>query len=122
MEGSMKPPQISEMFQKKFIAFKSKIIEFFAEEDEPFSATVTTDEFTLLDSAEEEFIPDQKIRASYLQLQTAHVPFDEETTAYKALVSHFHRVYDLRQIYTNSRKSPNFNFDYVIGTSLKAHV
>lgn len=61
MEGYMKPPQISKMFQKKVIAFKSKTIEFFAEEDELFSATVTTDEFTLLDSAEEEFILNQKV-------------------------------------------------------------
>lgn len=165
MEGSTKPPQISEMFQKFAIAFKAKTIEFFAEEDEPSAATATTEDFTLLDSAEEEFIPDQKVvvikpdpttrnpsspnyssppinpqfaeslisslfatlssfEASYLQLQTAHVPFDEETitTTDKALVSHFHRVSDLRRIYTNSRRSPCFNFDSVIGSSLEAQV
>ena len=50
------------MFQIFAIAFKAKTIKLFVEEDEPSTATATTtEEFILLDSAEEEFIPDQKI-------------------------------------------------------------
>ncbi|XP_042510279.1 protein GRAVITROPIC IN THE LIGHT 1-like [Macadamia integrifolia] len=47
MDGSAKPPQISEMFQKFALAFKTKTIEFFAEEDED------DETLSLLDSNEE---------------------------------------------------------------------
>ncbi|KAI5647446.1 hypothetical protein M9H77_33451 [Catharanthus roseus] len=71
MEGpsSSRPPQISEMFQKFALAFKTKTYELFAEEeDDPTTtsssasaaAAADADVFTLLDSAEE-FIPDQKV-------------------------------------------------------------
>ncbi|XP_043718047.1 protein GRAVITROPIC IN THE LIGHT 1-like [Telopea speciosissima] len=49
MDGSAKPPQISEMFQKFALAFKTKTIEFFAEEDEDDDAET----LSLLDSTEE---------------------------------------------------------------------
>ncbi|KAF5952899.1 hypothetical protein HYC85_010843 [Camellia sinensis] len=43
MEGPSKPPQISEMFQKFALAFKTKTFEFFAEEDESVTAGAATD-------------------------------------------------------------------------------
>ncbi|XP_004514207.1 protein GRAVITROPIC IN THE LIGHT 1 [Cicer arietinum] len=49
-----KPPQISEMFQKFALAFKTKTFEFFADENDE------SDCFSLLDSAEE-IITDQKV-------------------------------------------------------------
>ncbi|KAF5446228.1 hypothetical protein F2P56_031868 [Juglans regia] len=55
-DGSSKPPQISEMFQKFAQAFKSKTIEFFAE----IEPVEDSDGFSLLDSAEE-VITDQKV-------------------------------------------------------------
>ncbi|KAJ7950896.1 IRK-interacting protein [Quillaja saponaria] len=59
MDGSSKPPQISEMFQKFALAFKTKTYEFFAEEEET-AAAEDSDGFSLLDSAEE-IITDQKV-------------------------------------------------------------
>ncbi|KAK7395636.1 hypothetical protein VNO78_16200 [Psophocarpus tetragonolobus] len=53
--SSTKPPQISEMFQKFALAFKTKTFEFFSEEN-----NIVEDGFSLLDSAEE-IIPDQKV-------------------------------------------------------------
>ncbi|KAJ4956747.1 hypothetical protein NE237_013530 [Protea cynaroides] len=49
MDGSAKQPQISEMFQKFALAFKTKTIEFFAEEEEDDDAET----LSLLDSTEE---------------------------------------------------------------------
>ncbi|TKY66345.1 IRK-interacting protein [Spatholobus suberectus] len=59
MDGSSaKPPQISEMFQKFALAFKTKTFEFFS--DENASPLDDSDGFSLLDSTEE-IIPDQKV-------------------------------------------------------------
>ncbi|KAL2336483.1 hypothetical protein Fmac_010929 [Flemingia macrophylla] len=56
--SSAKPPQISEMFQKFALAFKTKTFEFFSDEN---AATLDdSDGFSLLDSAEE-IITDQKV-------------------------------------------------------------
>jgi hypothetical protein len=55
-DGSSKPPQISEMFQKFAQAFKSKTFEFFAD----IEAVEDSDGFYILDSAEE-VITDQKV-------------------------------------------------------------
>ncbi|KAA8515913.1 hypothetical protein F0562_019092 [Nyssa sinensis] len=62
--------------------------------------------------------------ASYLQLQTAHVPFDEDTikTADRALVSHLQRSSHIRQLYRNFRKNPNFNAEFPIESCLEAQV
>ncbi|KAI9077873.1 hypothetical protein K1719_040134 [Acacia pycnantha] len=63
MDGSSaKPPQISEMFQKFALAFKTKTFEFFADEDHAAAAAAgeDSDGFSLLDSAED-FITDQKV-------------------------------------------------------------
>ncbi|MFQ6625463.1 hypothetical protein Gotur_005054, partial [Gossypium turneri] len=58
----IKPPQISEMFQKFALAFKTKTFEFFADEDNHNNGSHLSDSdgFSLLDSAED-FITDQKV-------------------------------------------------------------
>ncbi|KAK9910844.1 hypothetical protein M0R45_034783 [Rubus argutus] len=186
MDGSSKPPQISEMFQKFALAFKTKTFEFFAEEEED------PDSFALLDSAEE-IITDQKVvvikpdgaanhsslepqiiptnprlieaqveepevsaitsclsrtqirpinipmtqtlissifatvssfEASYLQLQTAHVPFVEEnvTAADRALVSHLQRLSEFKQFFRDFCKGSDFGSDFAVGSCLEAQV
>ncbi|KAG5059844.1 hypothetical protein AAZX31_01G071700 [Glycine max] len=63
MDGSSaKPPQISEMFQKFALAFKTKTFEFFSEEENNNASPLfdDIDGFSLLDSTEE-IIPDQKV-------------------------------------------------------------
>ncbi|KAF7844856.1 protein GRAVITROPIC IN THE LIGHT 1-like [Senna tora] len=62
MDGPSKPPQISDMFQKFALAFKTKTFEFFADEDATAAAAAAedSDDFFLLDSAEE-IITDQKV-------------------------------------------------------------
>ncbi|KAH1225080.1 Protein GRAVITROPIC IN THE LIGHT 1 [Glycine soja] len=62
MDGSSaKPPQISEMFQKFALAFKTKTFEFFSEEENNASPLLDDiDGFSLLDSTEE-IITDQKV-------------------------------------------------------------
>ncbi|XP_050387114.1 protein GRAVITROPIC IN THE LIGHT 1 [Argentina anserina] len=182
MDGSSKPPQISEMFSKFALAFKAKTFEFFAEEEED------PDSLSLLDSAEE-VITDQKVvvikpdgattpnppelpitptkpnlddthlqkpdlstvtsspsktqirpinfpttqtlissvfatvssfEASYLQLQTAHVPFVEEsvTSADRALVSHLQRLSELKQFF----RGLEFGSGFGVGSCLEAQV
>ncbi|KAL1155648.1 hypothetical protein V6Z11_A08G038500 [Gossypium hirsutum] len=58
----IKHPQISEMFQKFALAFKTKTFEFFADEDNHNNGSHLSDSdgFSLLDSAED-FITDQKV-------------------------------------------------------------
>ncbi|KAJ4839843.1 hypothetical protein Tsubulata_010074 [Turnera subulata] len=180
-----KPPQISEMFQKFAIAFKTKTFELFA--DDEAAGADEHDGFSLLDSAED-FIPDQKViilkpdhplsdnrensldeeeeqeeektqqltaqqvtapvkirpldtqlaetlissifatvssfEASYLQLQTAHVPFDEDSmkSADEALVSHLQRLSDVKKLYRDLRTRPDFGTDLSIGSCLEAQV
>ncbi|KAI3741215.1 hypothetical protein L1987_58885 [Smallanthus sonchifolius] len=62
--------------------------------------------------------------ASYLQLQTSHVPFDEEGIMIndKALVNQLQKLYDFRGLYIDSRKNPDFNFDFTTGSCLEAQV
>ncbi|OMP00630.1 hypothetical protein COLO4_12511 [Corchorus olitorius] len=56
-----KPPQISEMFQKFALAFKTKTFEFFADEENNGGNNLSdSDGFSLLDSTED-FITDQKV-------------------------------------------------------------
>ncbi|KAK9148037.1 hypothetical protein Scep_006794 [Stephania cephalantha] len=158
VEGSNKPPQISQMFQKFALAFKTKTIEFFAEEEEDES-----DPLALLDSAEE-FITDQRVvvikpdsaphkpspspqqpvhdlhqplisslfatissfEASYLQLQTAHSPFDADSieAADKANVSQLQKLSEMKNWYRNSVQNPNPNFppNFGIGSHAEAQV
>ncbi|XP_073260339.1 protein GRAVITROPIC IN THE LIGHT 1 isoform X2 [Populus alba] len=137
-----KQPQISEMFSKFALAFKTKTFEFFADE-----ISDADEGFSLLDSAED-FIPDQKViilkpdqplnqnqellaqqeltvkKTSYLQLQIAHVPFNEENikVADKASVSVLQRLSDLKQVYRDMCKNPDSDDDLPIGSCLEAQV
>ncbi|KAK4741313.1 hypothetical protein SAY87_024901 [Trapa incisa] len=62
--------------------------------------------------------------ASYLQLQTAHVPFDEESikSADKALVHILQRLSDIKQFYREFSKNPELGLDFPFGSSLEAQV
>ncbi|EEF50340.1 conserved hypothetical protein [Ricinus communis] len=64
------------------------------------------------------------LEASYLQLQSAHVPFNEEsiTAADEALVSHLQRLADLKQLYGDMCKNPDSGADLGIGSCLEAQV
>ncbi|KAJ8749031.1 hypothetical protein K2173_013475 [Erythroxylum novogranatense] len=162
-----KQPQISEMFQKFALAFKTKTFEFFAEETTADNAA-DDDGFSLLDSAED-FIPDQKViilkpdqhlneksvdsfsstlskrkvnaqlvhtlvssifatvssfQASYLQLQTAHVPFNEESikSADEALVWHLQKLSDFKRFYKDTRGNNESVANFSIGSCLEAQV
>ncbi|XP_021280196.1 IRK-interacting protein [Herrania umbratica] len=161
-----KTPQISEMFQKFALAFKTKTFEFFADDDDNNKNPSDSDGFSLLDS-NEDFITDQKVvvikpdpppnssssinnsfqkrtidtqiadslissvfaavssfEASYLQLQTSHVPFVEESVkaADRALVSHLRRLSDLKYFYREIRKNPNCEAGLSLGSCLEAQV
>ncbi|KAL0538172.1 hypothetical protein IC582_027174 [Cucumis melo] len=182
MDGSSnyKTPQISQMFQKFALAFKTKTFEFFADDDAPDDS----DGFSLLDSAEE-IITDQKVvvikpdsafdffptvpsnvippksnqvveskvegggttgkvvdvemmrtlvssifatissfEASYIQLQTAHVPFVEEkvTAADRVLVSHFQQLSDFKHFYKDFRTNRGEDISIPVGSCLEAQV
>ncbi|XP_051121350.1 protein GRAVITROPIC IN THE LIGHT 1-like [Andrographis paniculata] len=126
-QGSKPPPQISDMFQRFALAFKTKTYDLFAE-DTPVDGD--GDVLALLDSAEE-FIPDQKVvvikpdhsgddnllrrvvvpslfatvsafEASYLQLQAAHVPRIDQNAlkqADESLVSILQKLAELKSFY-----------------------
>ncbi|CAN1188778.1 Protein GRAVITROPIC IN THE LIGHT 1 [Linum perenne] len=180
--SNLKPPQISDMFQKFALAFKAKTFDFFSEEEEA-AAVVDDDGFTLFNSAED-FIPDQKViilkpdppvpeeetpsaadthhlpqqsanpnsivstrirpldsqlahslifsifatvssfEASYLQLQTAHVPFSEQgiKTADEAIVSNLQRLSDFKHFYMGFSGNSELAFGLPIGSCLEAQV
>ncbi|KAF7825348.1 protein GRAVITROPIC IN THE LIGHT 1-like [Senna tora] len=183
--STTKPPQISQMFQKFALAFKTKTFEFFADEDHA-AAGEDSDGYFLLDSAEE-IIPDQKVvvikpdspldfspettppppepevretqaekleeteklsspaqniramthalissifatvasfEASYFQLQTAHVPFVEESVkaADRVLVSHLQRLSEFKKFYKDWRTNPDFDSGFSMGSCLEAQV
>lgn len=186
--SNFKTPQISEMFQKFALAFKTKTFEFFADDDAPDES----DGFSLLDSAEE-VITDQKVvvikpdsafdffptlpsnvikpfppksnllveskveepgtgniaianananvemmqtlvssifatissfEASYIQLQTAHVPFveDKVTAADRVLVSHLQQLSDFKHFYKDFRTNPVETTSIPVGSCLEAQV
>ncbi|KAI8545372.1 hypothetical protein RHMOL_Rhmol07G0034700 [Rhododendron molle] len=174
IDGSSQP-QITEMFSKFALAFKTKTFEFFAEDDDaptttpatplhPSAADIDPDNYTLLvlDDSAEEFITDQKVvvikpdaqrqthidptrpakthvpdslipslfatvssfEASYLHLQTAHVPYHEDTirTTDKTLVSHLQKLSEIKRWYTNYLSTPNPNPDFPIGSCSEAQV
>lgn len=64
--------------------------------------------------------------ASYLQLQTAHVPFDEKAVkvADKALILQLKKLYEVRNLYKDSRLNPDFDFNVnlLVGSCLEAQV
>ncbi|WCJ22899.1 hypothetical protein M5689_004961 [Euphorbia peplus] len=62
--------------------------------------------------------------ASYLQLQTSHVPFNVESlkSADEALVSHLNRLSDFKQFYLNLRLRNDVGDDLNVGSCLEAQV
>ncbi|KAE8681956.1 axial regulator YABBY 1-like [Hibiscus syriacus] len=62
--------------------------------------------------------------ASYLQLQTSHVPFVEESVkaADRALVSHLQRLSDLKRFYKEISKNPGSEIGSVLGSCSEAQV
>ncbi|GMI74086.1 CHIQUITA1-LIKE 9 [Hibiscus trionum] len=62
--------------------------------------------------------------ASYLQLQTSHVPFVEESVkaADRALVSHLQRLSDLKRFYREILKNPSSETGSSLGSCLEAQV
>ncbi|KAL8119210.1 protein GRAVITROPIC IN THE LIGHT 1 [Apium graveolens] len=81
-----------------------------------FSKTLISSLFAITSSFE----------ASYLQLQTAQVPFDEEAVrvADKALILQLKKLYEVRNLYKESRLNPHFDFDVnlLVGSCLEAQV
>ncbi|KAF5194885.1 Gravitropic in the light [Thalictrum thalictroides] len=160
MDPSTKQPQISEMFQKFALAFKTKTIEFFAEEDEEEVETLIGEDFetlSLLDSAEENITgqrvvvikPDStttptsihlpqtlissvfatisSFEASYVQLQTAHSPFNAENieSADRLVISHLQKLSDMKKWYKEFRKTACPNLlcpNLSVGSHLEAQV
>ncbi|KAK9742799.1 hypothetical protein RND81_03G198000 [Saponaria officinalis] len=162
MDSSLKPPQISEMFQKFALSFRSKAFEFFSDEITNNYDKITPNSPEKIDfdrkvdviapdlSPEIDFTPsiEQKgkvlkdaqfnetlitslfatissFEASYLHLQTAHVPnFDEEAVnnADKALISHLQTLSEFKQLYKNYYQNPNFNVEFSTGSCLEFQV
>lgn len=177
MEGSnIKSAQISDMFHKFALSFKSKAFEFFSEDavNETSSSGLAftaddddPDTFTLLEdaagvAANQKVVvikPDSpqsspsppsasngqkgtinpqfnqtlissilatisSIEASYLQLQTAHVPFDEEAikVADKALVSHLQTLSEFKQLFKHYYANPNLCIEFSTGSCLEFQV
>lgn len=133
------------MLQKFALAFKTKTIEFFADEEEDDDAAVD------LDAVPEEVITGQRVvvlkpdppaqpnsedlvaslftgvssfRAAYLQLQTAHSPFDLEAirAADCAAVSHLRRLSELKRAFSSNPQSQNPNPSLPLSAHLDAQV
>ncbi|XP_060213470.1 protein GRAVITROPIC IN THE LIGHT 1 [Lycium barbarum] len=62
--------------------------------------------------------------ASYLQLQTAHVPFDENAleSADKVLVSVLQKLTEMKNLYKEFRRNPSCNIDVLVGSELEFQV
>ncbi|CAN6460733.1 unnamed protein product [Victoria cruziana] len=145
-EGTAKPPQITELFQRFASVCKSKTIEFFAEEDEYEQIPVMgDDEF----DSKEELITDQKVvvikpdhlrdptempqigtssnldslvacifanvaafESAYVQLQTAHTPFDVENVkaADRAAIAQLRKLSEVKHSYRNCSQLPYLNW------------
>uniref|UniRef100_A0A0D3BWL6 Protein kinase domain-containing protein n=1 Tax=Brassica oleracea var. oleracea TaxID=109376 RepID=A0A0D3BWL6_BRAOL len=107
------------MFQKLAMSVKTKTFELFTEEDDEdfittppvndsktktlVKPTNTQMESSLISSV---FATVSSFEASYLQLQSAHFPFVEETVkaADRALVSNLQKLSDLKQVQENQSK------------------
>ncbi|GAB2230887.1 hypothetical protein Droror1_Dr00015184 [Drosera rotundifolia] len=79
-----------------------------------FNQTLITSLFATLSSFE----------AAYLQLQTAHVPLDEDAVrvADKALVSHLQTLSEFKRLYENYYHNPNFSVEFSTGSCLEFQV
>lgn len=135
------------MLQKFALAFKTKTIEFFADEEEEEEEDATVD----LDAVPEEIITGQRVvvikpdppaqlnpedivsslftgvsffRAAYFQMQIAHSPFDFEAirAADCAAVSHLHRLSELKRAFSTNPQSQNPNPSLPLSTHLDAQV
>ncbi|XP_074263173.1 protein GRAVITROPIC IN THE LIGHT 1 [Silene latifolia] len=153
MDGSIKPPQISEMFQKFALSFRSKAFEFFSDEinnnnqkidlidcDEQDEEKMEIDDQSSLIDEKGKVIKNAQFNetliislfasissfeASYLHLQTAHVPnFDQEAVndADKSLISHLQTLSEFKQLYKNYYQNPNFNVEFSSGSCLEFQV
>ncbi|CAN4096836.1 unnamed protein product [Withania somnifera] len=146
MEGTTKPPQqISDMFHKFANVVKTKTFELFADDNtDVFTLLDSAEEFipdqkvvvikpdfckfphltnthftkSLISSL---FATISSFEASYLQLQTAHVPFDENAieSADKALVSVLQKLTEMKCLYKDFRKKPGCNIDAFVGSELE---
>lgn len=164
--NSKSPQQISDMFQKLALAFKTKTIELFADAD----ADAASDGHSLLDSAED-FIVNQKVvvikpdsapkpspppsaaaiakqppnpidthiaetlisslfatiasfKASYIQLQAAHAPFDREgiESADRAILSHLQKLSEIKQFHRAFTRGTDAKLGFAIGSCLESQV
>ncbi|KAG0457150.1 hypothetical protein HPP92_021994 [Vanilla planifolia] len=141
------------MLQKFALAFKTKTIEFFAEEEEEEEeeAGSTSIDGAVLDASPEEVITGQRVvvlkpdpppqrdldamisslfaavssfRAAYLNLQTAHAPFDLDAIriADRAAVSQLRRLSDLKRVWFPDHRSPNGNSNPSHSVPLSSHL
>ncbi|KAJ0254897.1 Uncharacterized protein HA466_0097330 [Hirschfeldia incana] len=133
------PPQLSAMFQKLAMAVKTKTFEFFTEEDEdqnfinnppvndakPKTLAKPTNTQMGMSLISSVFATVSSFEASYLQLQSAHSPFVEESVeaADRALVSNLQKLSDLKQFYRTHRQSLDLDADsQSIGSCLESRV
>ncbi|CAN4097366.1 unnamed protein product [Withania somnifera] len=150
MEGTTKPPQqISDMFHKFAHVVKTKTFELFSDDTNTDNTDVFTlldsaEEFipdqkvvvikpdfcklphltnthftkSLISSL---FATISSFETSYLQLQTAHVPFDENAieSADKVLVSVLQKLTEMKSLYKEFRKNPSCNIDVFVGSELE---
>ena len=153
MEEYQQPAQISQMFQKLALSFKSKAFEFFSDDSDEYSLLEKSisDQNDVVVRPESEspappiyekgkrssnaqfnqtlitslFATISSFEASYLHLQTAHVPnFDEDAikNADNALVSHLQTLSEFKQLYKNYYQNPNFNIEFSTGSCLEFQV
>ncbi|XP_031481993.1 protein GRAVITROPIC IN THE LIGHT 1-like [Nymphaea colorata] len=145
-EGTVKPPQITELFQRLASVCKSKTIEFFAEEDEYEQIPAMGDDDF---DSKEELITDQKVvvikpdhlrdpsempqigtspnldsflscifaniaafESAYLQLQTAHTPFDVENVkaADRSAIAQLRKLSEVKHSYRTCSELPSLNW------------
>ncbi|KAJ8541927.1 hypothetical protein K7X08_016793 [Anisodus acutangulus] len=149
-----KPPQqISEMFTKFAHVVRTKTFELFADDDnntdtnDVCTLLNSTEEFipdqkvvvikpdfckfphlnnthftkSLIPSL---FATISSFEASYLQLQTAHVPFDENAleSADKVLVSILQKLTEMKNLYKEFRRNPSCDIDVLVGSELEFQV
>ncbi|KAK4352961.1 hypothetical protein RND71_028479 [Anisodus tanguticus] len=149
-----KPPQqISEMFTKFAHVVRTKTFELFADDDnntdtnDVCTLLNSTEEFipdqkvvvikpdfckfphlnnthftkSLISSL---FATISSFEASYLQLQTAHVPFDENAleSVDKVLVSILQKLTEMKNLYKEFRRNPSCDIDVLVGSELEFQV
>ncbi|KAL0725359.1 hypothetical protein Bca4012_039958 [Brassica carinata] len=138
VETSAAPPQLSAMFQKLATAVKTKTFDFITDQKvvvlEPDESPVNdaktktlvkpTDTQMGLSLISSVFATVSSFEASYLQLQSAHSPFVEESVeaADRALVSNLQKLSDLKRFVRNHRQSLDLETGLGIGSCLESRV